>query len=220
MKKPIGVLIASLVLAFALVGTAFAANSPHSVADPVTVVGDPPVKKAIDGDTPPADAEFKFSMTPTDASFPLQNGSTGQTVVTVVGAGEAEFGDITFVAAGVYTYEVAEVQTDEPGYYYDSTVYTVTYNVTEVDGKLVCERTFSGGATDAMTFLFTNKYDSQAAAEGRFGSVDQDGNKVDGGKVPQTGDMLAMYGMAALVVIVCAAAVVLVVARRKGRRNE
>lgn len=219
MKKSIGVIMASLVLAFSLVGTAFAANSPHSVPDPVTVIGDPPVQKQIDGDNPPSAAEFSFSMTPTDPSFPLPGGASDQAVVTVVGEGQAEFGNITFVAAGVYTYEVAEAQTDVPGYYYDSTVYTVRYDVTEVDGKLECTRTFSGGATDVMTYKFTNVYDSKAASDGRSGSVDQDGNKKDGSKLVQTGDMLGTSVIVILTVLVLVSAVVLVTARRKSQRG-
>gem|GEM_PF-1019544 len=146
---------------------------------------DPPVQKDITVTelSPEKDETFTFTMTPvsstakdrvsgdvlTTATMPMPEGSENQKKqVSIVGGkdaatgtvGAAEFGTITFNAAGTYVYEVKEEPVSTDGYTNDTTVYTVTYKVTQVikDGvnTLNSVRTFtkpdSTAGVDKMTF--------------------------------------------------------------------
>lgn len=127
---------------------------------PSITQGDPPVQKRIIGDVPETDSTFTFVMKSLDPSFPMPEGSSdGVKEVSIVGAGIVEFGDFIFTRPGTYAYTVSERNTGDEGYTYDSTVFYVTYDVTEKDGKLNCVRTMEDQKGNAAEVAeFTNEY--------------------------------------------------------------
>lgn len=137
---------------------------------PITVV-DPPVQKRITGDKPQSASTFTFVLSAKEASFPMPAGSTGTNKeITITGAGSSEFGKITFEKAGTYVYTVSEKNGGVDGYTYDTTVYTVTYVVTEKDGELSVSQTIKDNKGNTVSAIeFTNQY------------------KTPGNKLPQTG---------------------------------
>lgn len=137
---------------------------------PITIAN-PPVQKRITGDKPQSASTFSFVLSAKEASFPMPAGSTGTNKeITITGAGSSEFGKITFEKAGTYVYTVSEKNGGVDGYTYDTTVYTVTYVVTEKDGELSVSQTIKDNKGNTVSAIeFTNPY------------------KTPGNKVPQTG---------------------------------
>ncbi len=141
---------------------AFTNYSITPYTPPVPVQHDPPVRKVIDG-IPEVASEFVFTFTRNDIANPMPDGSIGgQKQMSVIGAGFAEFGIITFTEPGVYEYTIAEKNTGEKGYDYDPAVYIVRYDIKDAGGYLTAERTFfkDGVAVEYLTAAtFTNKYE-------------------------------------------------------------
>ena len=138
----------------------------------VPIVGNnPPVQKRITGDTPKTSSTFTFVFSAKDVSCPMPEGSSGTVKeITITGAGSREIGELTFEKPGTYVYTVSEKNGSVEGYTYDSTVYTVTYEVTEKDGELSVTRTINDNkGNSASAIEFTNPY------------------KTPGNKLPQTG---------------------------------
>lgn len=99
-------------------------------------VYDPPVKKTISG-TPSEDGTFTFKLEAENKSNPMPDGSNdGVKLMTIMGAGEEDFGTWSYTEFGSYHYTVSEANNDESGYTYDTTVYTITDIVTDVGGQL------------------------------------------------------------------------------------
>jgi len=138
-------------------------------SDPRLMV-DPPVKKNVFGN-PSKDSVFIFKLTAREASQPMPPGSVdGVKTLTVVGSGEGEFGVWSYYKAGVYFYTVSEVHAAEYGYVYDTTVYTITDTVTEVDGQLVLNRVVTNSNNKPVTTLtFINRYDPGGGNSGGNG---------------------------------------------------
>lgn len=114
--------------------------------------------------------QFSFTMTSTstpngiDAPVPSE-GST----VSIAEDGSFDFGTLTFVEPGEYTYAVSE---DKPsqgidGVTYSSEVYTLYFNVVDNDGQLEIEtQTIAdadGNTVDAGSLNFTNIYNDGEA---------------------------------------------------------
>ena len=153
-------------------------------AEPEPVLSDPPVQKIVQGN-PPKDETFTFQMKAVTEGAPMPEGSVdGVKTVTITGSGSYEFGEMVFTEAGTYVYEISEVDDGVKNYTYDTTVYTLTVEVTEVaDGnqvKLEKTETVTGG--DSATAVFTNVYKGPAP-------------------VPKTGDSTPAFGMVALAAI-------------------
>ena len=118
----------------------------------------PSVEKKISGKQPAKDSTFHFTITGAD-NAPMPEGSKdGKKSVTITGEGKADFGKITFDKAGTYTYKVNEKLGSEASYDYDSTEYTLTYKVTDVNGELKAEKSITAGDKSADSMVFTNKY--------------------------------------------------------------
>ncbi len=82
--------------------------------------------KLLDGATPDTN-EFMFQLTD----------STGKVLQTVNNNGaDVIFNTITYTQAGTYTYYLTEIPGSDPNMIYDSSVYTVTVNVSGVPGFL------------------------------------------------------------------------------------
>lgn len=137
------------------------------------MVVNPPIKKTVEGDGAPADAEFtfKFRAEPGRSELPegmdempMPEGSDGQVkTVTVKGPGEYEFGEFGIERPGTYVYTMAEVDTGENGWTYDGATYTVTYEVVARDGHLTATTTIErdGKAYSSDVPEFVNSYEGK-----------------------------------------------------------
>lgn len=125
------------------------------------IMVDPPVKKTVAG-SPSADGTFTFKLEAEDKSYPMPSDSEeGVKLMTIVGAGEGDFGTWSYTEEGTYHYTVKEVNNGEDGYTYDTTVYTITDIVTDVDGKLIVARTVTNDSNETMdSYDFVNIYTS------------------------------------------------------------
>lgn len=156
------------------------------------VVSDPPIKKVIEGDTPSENATFQFTLKALrqltadgkeipGAELPMPEGADGQVkTVTVQGAGEYEFGNIEFSMPGTYIYQMSEVDTKVERYTYDTSVYIVTYTVTQNDDHLDVVRTITKDGAEAETTQFTNMYKKPSGSSGggsHVGSGPKPGNE-------------------------------------------
>ena len=176
------------------------------------------MKKEIKGDKPEKDSTFKFTFTRDDASYPMPDGETKDTLtLSITGAGEKEVGRIIFTKAGTYSYTVKEVNDKAAGYDYDTSVYKITYKVTEdaSSKKLSCERTITkdGKAVkdqSGVAFTFTNTYSKTTPASG---------NGAKGASGPKTGDDTPV--MTWLLMLLAAAAVggTFIAVKRRRRRG-
>ena len=163
--------------------SSIAANSDHShytVTNTICtpVVSDAPIKKVIEGDTPSENATFQFTLKALrqltadgkeipGAELPMPEGADGQVkTVTVQGAGEYEFGNIEFSMPGTYIYQMSEVDTKVERYTYDTSVYIVTYKVTQNDDHLDVVRTITKDGAEAETTQFTNMYKKPSGSSG------------------------------------------------------
>ena len=126
-------------------------ETPEPTAEPLPVSYTPNVVKVVDGAGAPAGATFTFTLM--DA-----NGATQTASVT--GAGSASFAPIEFTEAGTYTYTIAENDGGAANWTYDTSIWTLTVVVENVDGQLtVTSSTYtSGGLTSDAAATFTNTW--------------------------------------------------------------
>lgn len=110
----------------------------------------PSVKKILQGHTPDHPASFTFTLTALDGAPMPQGAEDGVKTITQTGAGEKSFGSISFDRPGVYRYEIQEVDGGLEGYSYDSAVYTLTYTVTESNGTLKTQRSYTKNGAAAV----------------------------------------------------------------------
>lgn len=117
-------------------------------------------EKKVEGLTP-ADSTFTFEL--------YKNSVEAANLLdtqNITGAGITAFAEQTYDAAGIYTYKIVEKAGEEAGYTYDTSVYTVTVEVTDIGGKLVSKVTYAkDGADNAAgevlaTAVFTNTYNA------------------------------------------------------------
>jgi pilin isopeptide linkage protein len=176
-------------------------------SDPLLMV-DPPVKKTVSGN-PDRDSAFKFKLEAGNASQPMPAGSVnGVKIIMIFGSGEGEFGTWSYDKEGVYYYKISEIDTGEPGYAFDTAIYTITDTVSEVNGQLVVSRVVTNIASKPVSSLsFINRYTRVLGIEG-----------------PKTGDDSNGALYAALLisggVITIAAAIYLFAAGKRRRRSE
>ena len=146
-----------------------AATGRKTLAALYPVYEDPPVAKRVTGETPPTDETFEFlfkgvrtTAEGLDGRPPMPEGSEEQVKkLTIVGTGEAEAGVIGFDRAGIYEYEFTEINTGAAGYRYDSSVYRLTFIVTESESGFQVEKrlTCNGQPTDLPCATFVNEYE-------------------------------------------------------------
>ena len=148
-------------------------------SDPAIMV-DPPVKKIVEG-KPRTASTFTFTLTAENRSNPMPAGSVnGVKHLTIIGAGEGEFGTWSYTEAGTYRYTVSEVNGGVAGYSYDRTVYTITDRVTAVDGQLLVTRRVTNDAGEqAASLTFVNIYEEASPGTSRPQAPDG---------APETGD--------------------------------
>ena len=140
-------------------------NSYESLPSDRSLMVDPPVKKTVSGD-PTSESVFTFKLVAQDPSQPMPPGSVGGVkTVQVIGSGESEFGDWSYDKEGVYYYSVYEENRAEPGYTYDTAVYTITDVVSDENGQLILSRTVTNDSNKQVTSLtFINTYDSDTTS--------------------------------------------------------
>lgn len=104
-------------------------------SSPVTYI--PEINKKVEGNVPEdADQKFVFTMETT--------GDYGDSIVmpentgaTINGAGRTAFGEITFQKAGSYEFRLTEDKGNTEGFTYDDSVWILTVDVADEDGRLV-----------------------------------------------------------------------------------
>lgn len=184
-------------------------------SDPSIMV-DPPVRKTVSG-SPSADGTFTFKLEAEDKANPMPTGSKdGVKLMTIKGPGEEDFGTWSYKQEGTYKYTVSEVNNKEKGYTYDAAIYTITDEVTDVNGQLVVDRTVTNTDNKMVdSYDFVNKYTSARGA----GTPTGGGGIVKLVRSVKTGDgtmaglYQAMCFIGGLALIVCV--VYLVLNRRK-----
>ena len=99
---------------------------------------------------------FSFKIE-AEGNAPLPSGVAADGIVANEPDGVVSFGTFTFTEPGTYTYTVAEVKGDKPGYTYDETAHQVVFTVTDdpATGKLVAAKTVDGVADGTLTFSNT-----------------------------------------------------------------
>ena len=107
------------------------------------------------------DETFTFELSTDDETNPMPE----KTSVTVKGNGTASFGTITFSETGTYTYTVVEKAGSNEECQYDNSTYTITYEVTNLEGlleitKIVKKNGFESGAVE-----FTNIVEKEEEPE-------------------------------------------------------
>ena len=144
--------------------TLYAVWNPASPA----VLHDPPVKKVITGAVPHNAGNFTFllravSTTAAEAAgvlpMPLAAGGSQEMQLEIQGAGEEEFGDITFRLPGTYVYEISELPIGRRGFSFDSNPVTVTYVVTQSGSVLNATRTMEKRGQVVTEAVFTNEFE-------------------------------------------------------------
>lgn len=121
------------------------------------------VEKRITGSTPSVDSVFTF-MLQSQNGAPMPAESAGDSKqISISGAGQTNFGTITFTQPGSYTYIIREVRGSEIGYSYDNSVYTLTVVVEQQENALVVTSyTYAkpGATAGGSAALFINNYDN------------------------------------------------------------
>ena len=144
--------------------TLYAVWNPASPA----VLHDPPVKKVITGAVPHNAGNFTFllravSTTAPEAAgvlpMPLAAGGSQEMQLVIAGAGEGEFGDITFRLPGTYVYEISELPIGRRGFSFDPDPVTVTYVVTQSGSVLNATRTMEKRGQVVTEAVFTNEFE-------------------------------------------------------------
>lgn len=186
---------------------------------PVTMV-DPPVRKIVNGN-PATASTFTFRLEAEQKSNPMPVGSVnGVKTVTIIGAGETEFGTWTYAGEGTFRYTVSELNSGAAGYAYDKTVYTITDVVTAADGQLVVARTITNNTNQQVSELaFVNTYTGPGTSNPSGGGGNEPSGKPGDG--PKTGDfsnpVLWMTLIAASTTLLL---FILIIARKVNRRSK
>lgn len=115
-----------------------------------------PLSKQVTGDTPEKPGNFIFVLEAVTENAPMPEGAEENKIeYAIEGAGTVEVGEITFEFPGTYVYKAYERDTKLENYTYDTSVYTITYEVTQEDGVLSVEVTavdVLGNEVDAIAF--------------------------------------------------------------------
>lgn len=126
-----------------------------------SVVVHPRVKKVITRD-PGRNDVFTFRLTAKSPDYPMPDGAVnGEIEIEIEGAGEKSFGAITFAEPGKYEYTITEVPSVPTYYFFDTSVYTVIYEVTESstgEYKITTTVLKDNVKVDTEKFVFTNVF--------------------------------------------------------------
>lgn len=121
------------------------------------------VEKTISGDTPSTDESFVFVLNAVDDEpMPSENS------ITIVGKGTKTFESIEYTTVGDYHYTLSEVKGNAVGYTYDSTVYSITVQVTTDDNRNLYAAVYmakEGSDGKSSKAIFTNNYKAPQPAK-------------------------------------------------------
>ena len=127
---------------------------------PPAVIEFPSILKTVEGETPP-NQRFAFCITAKD-NAPMPEGVENSFLtLSLTGSGELYPGEIRYTRPGTYIYTVTETADNQQGWFYDTSIYTVTVTVTEKDGELTAETKISKGEELAERIEFVNRYDKE-----------------------------------------------------------
>ena len=107
------------------------------------------VEKKISGDERPQETDFTFRITETEDYGDAVAITDNDSVIN--GNGTAEFSPITFKAAGIYNFEIKEVNSGKNGYIYSNDIWRVEIIVSDDESVL---------SIDSITY-FKNEADSE-----------------------------------------------------------
>lgn len=125
-------------------------ENPYKAEETSAVIS---VTKILEGMNEGVEAvDFEFVLTNEDGE------EETITIKPVDGEGEGEFSEITFDKVGEYIYTVRENNTEEPGYTYDDSEFTVIINVEDNNGELVATVSYLKDDEEADGISFTNYY--------------------------------------------------------------
>lgn len=154
------------------------------------IMVDPPVKKTVSGN-PPRTSTFTFLLTAKNKANPMPEGSVnGVKTMTITGSGEKDFGTWKYTREGTYYYTISEANTGQSRYTYDTTVYTITDIVKDIDGRLEVLRAVTNGSNKQVeSCIFINKYSggSNGGSGSGKGSVNGPGIGLPQAGVPGAG---------------------------------
>lgn len=164
-------------------------NGYEPLASDPSIMVDPPVKKTVNG-TPSEDGTFTFKLEAENKLNPMPTGSEdGVKLLTIVGEGEEDFGTWSYTEVGTYYYTVSEVNNDESGYTYDTTIYTITDLVTDIDGQLEVTRTVANTDNKQVdSYDFVNQYTADSDRSGITGTSGKTSGTSGKTKGVKTGD--------------------------------
>lgn len=178
---------------------------------PPDLMADPPVCKTVAGN-PSRDGIFTFKLAAQEHQAPMPAGSKdGVKLITIRGSGTKDFGTWEYQKAGTYRYTISEVNTGSRDYLYDTMIYTITDQVTDVDGRLVLKRVVvNADQKQVQTLDFKNTY--RPVGSSYTGSI----------WGPKTGDesLLAVYQRMMLISGMIGCGVMLILFGRKRKRDD
>ncbi|MCL1914686.1 MAG: InlB B-repeat-containing protein [Eubacteriaceae bacterium] len=124
------------------------------------VFGDPPIKAMmmVNGTIPPENSSFKLVLEAQTKNAPMPFGSVGNKKTITTKANKViEFGNISFIETGKYSYSVYALAGTQHGFENDNNIYTITY---EINSKLECKRTVAGkeSSQDSGAIVFVGRY--------------------------------------------------------------
>lgn len=157
-------------------------NTYTPLASKPEIMVDPPVKKTVSGN-PSKTSTFTFLLTAKSGENPMPEGSVnGVKTITIAGSGKRDFGTWKYTREGTYYYTISEVDSRQSRYTYDTTVYTITDVVKDVNGQLEVMRTVTNGSNKQVeSCIFINKYSGGSSGGG---SGPGGGGGSSGGKGP------------------------------------
>ena len=131
---------------------------------PYSTEGRIELDKIISG-TPPASAanfEFNLKAEAPGTGQPMPDGSFSDSeIVMLVGEGHTAFEPIHFTEPGTFNYTLEEVNDGLPGYTYDPSVYTISFDVRQSEDSiydLIVEKKIYKDGEEVTDILFDNKY--------------------------------------------------------------
>ncbi len=116
-----------------------------------------PVTKKLEGRTFTQGDRFLFEITG-EKGAPMPTNPILSILPTSGNEVEATFAPITYTKIGDYTYTIKELSSGLSGMNYDPATYTVQVKVSQGNGTLVVEPTYSNPTTNVETISFTNTY--------------------------------------------------------------
>lgn len=123
-----------------------------------------PVEVETLGDMAPSGMEYKLVIKPENEQNPMPEIKE----LVIKDKGSAQFGPMTYVTPGMYTYQVYQVAGSAKAITYDSAVYTVTVSVVNDENGGLRPEIFvikdnAAGKTDKI--IFSNSYENETVPE-------------------------------------------------------